>query len=352
MKRTAIGRVAAILSALLILTPQLWAAGGGEESSHEEHEAAEHHDEHEEGLPDIEPIELSDGGRLVVVASTNLLGDVLANVAGDAADVTVLMELGQNPHSYEPTPSALRIIERAHVIFTNGLELEENLLDDLDSLAGGYVVEASAGIEPLEPAEHHEEEHDDHDDDQGHDHGTGDPHVWMDPNNAIVWVENIIHVLSAADPANADLYQSNGQEYIHELEEIDEWIREEVALIAMERRKLVVDHELFTYFADEYGFETVGAVVPATTDTAEPSARDIARLVETIKAEGVDAIFVSRTASRALAKLANTVAEEVGRDVAIIPTLTGSLAPAGEPGDTYLGFLRYNMGQIMTGLAQ
>jgi ABC-type Zn uptake system ZnuABC Zn-binding protein ZnuA len=334
-----IRRVFLLLVAVLMPASGVWARGAGEAA---EHDHEEHH-EHADGLPEIEPVDLSDGELLAVVATTSILGDVVRAVVGEAANVTVLMERGRNPHSYEPTPSALRTVERAHLVFTNGLGLEENLLDDVESIATGYVVPASAGVEPLE-AEHEDEE--------DHHHEAGDPHVWMDPTNAIVWVRNIIHALREADPANAETYEANGEAYIHELEEIDAWIREQVASIPAARRKLVVDHKLFGYFAAQYDFRTIGAVVPATTDTAEPSARDIARLVETIRDEEVRAIFVGRTASRSLEQLARTVADEVGRDVVIIHTLTGSLAPAGEPGDTYLGFLRYNVRQIMTGVSR
>ena len=216
----------------------------------------------------------------------------MSQVAGDAVDLTVMIGLGQNPHSYQPTPSAMRAAESAHIAFTNGLELEENLLDDLEAVATGYIVPVSAGIEPIagghdhdddddhdhEGEDHdHDEEGEDHDD---HVHAAGDPHVWTDPNNAIIWVENIVEALSEADPANADGYRSRGDDYISELEEIDIFIRQAIREVPRSRRKIVVDHQAFNYFAEEYGLEVVGAIIPNTTDTAEPSAREVANVVD------------------------------------------------------------------------
>lgn len=342
-----------------------------ESDDHDDHDHESDDHDHADGIPHIDPIVLADGESLSIVATTNIVGDVVRVIAGDDHEVLVLMALGDNPHSYEPTPSALRTLERAHIVFTNGLALEENLIDDLDAVAGGYVVPVSAGIEPLAGGEHShddedhddhddhdhddhhddEGEHDDHDHDHDHVHAEGDPHVWTDPNNAIVWVENIVTAMSEADPENADVYRRRGDDYIAELEEVDIFIRQTIREVPRSQRKIVVDHEAFGYFADEYGLEAVGAIVPSTTDTAEPSARDIARLVDLIREAEVQAILVGRTASRALTRLAQTIADEVGRPIRIVPMLTGSLAPAGEPGDTYLGFLRYNAEQIAFALS-
>lgn len=327
----------------------------GDEDEHDDE--GEHHDDEIRGIPDIDPVALGPGRRLSVVATTSIVADIVAAVGGDDIELTVLMERGTNPHAWEPTPRSLARVEEAHMVFVNGLNLEENLMDDLPSVATGYVVPVSAGIDVIDgyhdEEEHDEEEHDedDHDEDD-HVHAEGDPHVWMDPNNAIHWVENIVVALSNADPANESDYERRGIAYIEDLRAVDQEIRRRLASIPEGRRKLVADHESFSYFAEEYGFATVGAIVPNTTDRAEPSARDVAELVELVREEDVSAIFIGQTASPATQRLARAIADEVGREVRIIPTLTGSLAPAGEEGDTYLGFLRYNIEQIFSGLGQ
>lgn len=342
----------------------LWAGGSGEvESDHDAHEL-EH--EHMEGHH-IEPIVPDEAVRLAVVATTSIVGDVVRQVVGDAADLTVLMDIGQNPHAWEPTPRAIGRIEEAHLLFMNGINLEEGLMEIIDSIDTGYVLSVSEGIEVLggsghhgEDAEeehddhHHDEDHDDgeddHDEGDGHHHAAGDPHVWFDPNNVIVWVENIEHALSAADPGNAAEYEENAERYIAELQAIDREVRDAVAMIPPERRKLVIDHVALAYFADRYEFEVLGTVIPSVTDQAEPSASDLAALVETIESERIGAIFVGGTASRGLRRMTETVAEEVGRPIEVRELLTGSLTADGR-GDTYLEFVRYNTRQIVEGLS-
>jgi ABC-type Zn uptake system ZnuABC Zn-binding protein ZnuA len=225
----------------------------------------------------------------------------------------------------------------------------------MENVAGTYVVPVSAGIAVLEGGDHddHDHDHDDAEDhDHDHDHAGGDPHFWFDPTNVIIWAENIAEALSEADPANHELYEANRDAYIAELESLDLDVRNQVASIPRNRRKLVVDHVSLTYFAEEYGFEVIGEVIPAISDQAEPSAQHIAELAEVIRDEDVAAIIIGGTAGRGLRNLVDSVAEEVGRDVEIVEILTGSLAPGGSRGDTYLDFMRYNTEQIVAGLSE
>ncbi len=298
-------------------------------------------------IPAIELVVIAPGEKLAVIATTSIIGDVVAQVGGDAIDLITLMPLGQNPHSYEPTPDAFAAIERADLIFVNGLGLEEALLTSLSGVAKGVIVPLSAGITILEGGEAHDEEETQ---DEGDDHAEGDPHFWVDPNNVMVWVENAWFALSAADPSNAEIYRANADAYIAELVALDAAIRQQVETIPPADRKLVTDHTTFTYFADEYGFELIGAIIPSFTTTSGASAGDIANLVEIIRAEEVPAIFISATADQGIQSLAQTVAAESGVEISIIPLLEGSLAPAGERGDTYLDFMAYNVEQIISGL--
>jgi ABC-type Zn uptake system ZnuABC Zn-binding protein ZnuA len=313
---------------------------------------------HAETIPSISKI-VEAGERLSVVATTSIVADVLANIAGDLVDITVLVQRGQNPHGYEPTPAALRAIERADLVFVNGLGLEEGTLADMADLTDAPIVPVSVGIVPIEFGGHDEDEHaeDDHGEEHGeddHDHAEGspDPHVWTDPANVAIWTRNVAEVLSQADPTNAVAYASSAERYEAVLRDLDDEIRGRVSAIPAEDRVLVLDHESFAYFARAYGFDIVGTIVPGTTDRAEPSAQEIARLVGVLRETGAPAIFVGRTASRGLEQLAQTVAGEVGRPVRIVSMLTGSLAPKGEEGDTYVGFMRYNVDRIVEALSK
>jgi ABC-type Zn uptake system ZnuABC Zn-binding protein ZnuA len=321
------------------------------------------HPDLEAQLPDISAVQLRDGQKLKVLASTSIVGDVVANVGGDDIELTVLIGIGQDPHSYEPKPSSLRAVEQAHVVFVNGFGLEEGLLETIESAARGVIVAVSAGIEPIDTDQRYGSQHDesstaqDRDDaarhDEGHrEHGTVDPHVWFDPTNVIVWVANIEQALSGADPENRQGYHERAEEYLKRLETLDQSIRRKLSTVPENRRKLVTDHYLFNYFADEYGFKVIGAILPGISTSAEASARQFANLVELLRKEGITTIFVGSTAGRGLEKLAAAVADELGEQVRIIYMLTGSLAERGMPGDTYIGYMEYNLNQIMNGLTR
>ncbi len=286
-------------------------------------------------LPTLEPVALAEGEKLRVVATTSIVGDVVARVGGTHIDLTVLIAAGQDPHSYQPVARDLAQVERAHVVFVNGLGLEEGLLAAIGTVAhAAPLVPVSAGVEVI-PSEEEE-------------HAEGDPHTWMDPHNVIIWSENIAAALSALDPLHAEDYRANAEAYQDELRALDDYIRQQVALIPPERRKLVTNHEAFAYFARRYGFEIIGTVYLGASRLAEPSAGEMAQLVETIRAEGVPAIFVETTVSDALAR---AIAREVGHEIGVFTLYTGSLGPPGSPADTYIGMMRANIETIVAALS-
>jgi ABC-type Zn uptake system ZnuABC Zn-binding protein ZnuA len=180
-----------------------------------------------------------------------------------------------------------------------------------------------------------------------HVHGEFDPHIWMSPRNAVVMVENIRNALVAADPANADFYAANAAVYIEKLQQLDAEIRALIAEIPAERRKLVTTHEVFGYFARDYGFEVVGSALgAATTEAADPGAGQIAALVEEIRAAGVPAIFVENVGNPALMA---RIAEEAGVKLAP-PLYTHGLGPAGSGAEDYIGMIRTNVQIIVEAL--
>jgi ABC-type Zn uptake system ZnuABC Zn-binding protein ZnuA len=303
-------------------------------------------------------------------------------IAGDRVELNVLLESGQNPHAFQPAPQDLVLATEADLIFANGLELE-SFLDDLMEGAENQeaLVIVSREITPLQAVnqhnhdeehqegEHHsdeeheedhhadeahsEEEHEEdhhadeaHEEDshQEHDHAGVDPHVWLDPNNLISWVDVIAAELVRLDPENAEFYQENASKYQEELSSLDSWIEEQVAGIPEENRELVTDHTAFGYFAEEYGFEQIGAVIPAPTTEAETSGLQLAELMETIEEYNVRAIFVSAETDP---ELSRRVAEDSGVD--LVPLYLGSLTNGG-PADTYLEFMRYNVNSISDAL--
>ena len=300
-----------------------------------------------EVLPALSPAPLGAGERLRVVATTTIVGDVVARVGGDAVQLTVLLPPGADPHTYEPTPADLTAVAGAHVLFVNGLGLEGFLERTLRNVGDVPVVSVSAGIQPrlLEEHEHEGEEHEGEEHgEESHAHGEADPHVWLDVRNVLVWVENIRQALSALDPAHADRYAANAAAYRAELEALDAWVLEQVAQVPPQNRKLVTNHPAFGYFADRYGFEQVAAVYPISPG-AEPSAREIAELEETIRRFGVPAIFAETTVNP---KLAEQVARDTG--VRLVTLYTGSLGGPGSGVESYIDLIRYDVSAIVNAL--
>lgn len=276
-------------------------------------------------------------GELQIVATTSIVGDVVQQIAGDRAEIWVLVPPDVDEHSFEPSPRDIARVSDAGLVFMNGAGLE-GFIEKLAENAGGSVnlISVSDGITPLEGQP----------DEDGHDgEGGPDPHFWTDPNNVLVWVDNIERALSEADPGGVDTYRANAEAYRAELRALDEWVRAQVEQIPPENRRLVTDHTMFTYFADEYGFEQVGAIVPGYSTLASPSAQELAALEDAIRAQGVPVIFVGSTVNPALA-------ERVAADTntRLVPILTGSLTGPDGTAPTYLEYIRHNVTTIVEAL--
>jgi len=292
-------------------------------------------------------------------------------------ELTTLVGPNGDAHTFEPAPSDNSTIADADVLFENGLGFE-TWLDDLYGSSGSEAdrVVVTEDIEPLPIVEEehadehgaeeehadehaaeehadegHEEEHagEEHAGEEEHGHGEYDPHVWHDPTNAVVMVEEIRDALVEADPGNAEAYEKNAEEYISELEALDADVQERVGSIPDENRILFTSHDTFGYFAERYGFEVVGtALGSVSTEVGDPSAGDIAALVEEIREAGVPAIFAENVQNP---DLMESIAEEAGVELA--PTLyTDALGEPGSEGDTYVGMIRHNVDTIVAALRQ
>ncbi len=271
---------------------------------------------------------------LRVVATTSIVGDVVKQVGGELVNVDILLPIGSDPHSYQPTPQDVAKISEAILVFANGAGLEEFLQNLIDNAgAADRLVEVSDGI-ALKYFGTGDNEH-----------GRGDPHTWTDPNNVKIWVKNICTKLSQVDPNHAAIYQTNANRYLSEIDQLDAWIREQVAQIPVENRKLVTDHLVFGYFSDRYGFEQIGAIIPAYSTLASPSAQDIAAIEDAIRSLGVKAIFISKNSNP-------TIAQRVAEDTAvkIVFLYYGSLSDASGPAASYLDYMRYNVTEIVNAL--
>lgn len=296
----------------------------------------EHGQEHEysvDEMPAVSAVSLSEGEKLRVVATTSIVADVVHNVGGDKIGLTALMPRGTDPHAFEPTPRDVATVADAHVVFINGVGLEVFIERLLQSAGEGVtVVPVSYGVELLKF-------------EGAGEHGGFDPHTWFDPRNVMVWADNVEHTLSTLDPNNSGAYVENAKAYKAQLEQLHDWIRDQLSEVPADRRQLVSDHAAFGYFAHRYGFEQIGAVFPGYSTLAEPSAQDIAVLEDAIREFDAKAVFVGLTVNPSLAE---RVAEDTGTELVLL--YTGSLSEPGGLAADYMSLMHYDVAAIVEAL--
>jgi ABC-type Zn uptake system ZnuABC Zn-binding protein ZnuA len=286
--------------------------------------------------------ENASGSRLKVVATTTIVGDVVRSVGGENVEVSVLIPTGVDEHAYEPTAREVATASDANLIFINGAGLEP-FIERMMKNAGGSarLIAVSEGV-PLLQGQISGESASVDDDHAGEE---GDPHVWTDPNNVLIWVDTIEKTLREEDPDHAGDYQKNAATYREQLKSLDAWVLEQVSQIPKEKRLLVTDHMVFTYFASRYGFQQVGAIVPGYSTAAAPSAQEIAALEDTIRTMNVPAIFVGNSVNQ---DLADRVTRDTGTQ--LVEIRTGSLTAEDGPAPSYIDYIRYNVNAIVTAL--
>lgn len=266
-----------------------------------------------------------------VVATTTQIGALTKAVAGDKIQLSTLLQAGASAHDYEPDPSALKKISAARIVLKNGIGLDDWLDKSINSAGGANaVVVVTTGVAISKSAGGKED----------------DPHVWHDPKNAKVMVDNIVKALGAADPANAAAFRANGDAYNLKLDAADKEARALIDSIPAANRKMVTNHDAFGYFLRAYGLTFVGAVIPSTSSEAQPSAKELAELQDLIKREGVKAIFAEE-------ELDPKVARELSKDtgVKIIDNLyADSLGKPGSGAETVDGMIVSNARKIAEAL--
>jgi len=276
----------------------------------------------------------ADADRPSVYVTTNILGDVVSEIVGDHVEVVTLMAPGADPHSFELSAQQAAGLRDADLIVANGLGLEEGLAQHVDAAADAGVPVALAGdhIDVLEYAA-----------------GAGpDPHFWTDPAQMILVVDALSPLLSdLAGDAHAEVLTA-AAEYRALLVALDEQMGRELSQIPAEDRALVTNHHVFGYLARTYDVTLLGAAIPGGTTLAAPSPSDLQELVDAIDTAGVHTIFAESSQPD---RLVQVLADEADRDVAVVELITESLAPPGEPGDTYLDMMHVNTDRIVKGLS-
>ena len=332
--------------------------------------------------------------RLRVVVSILPVANIVYNIGGDRIDLDAIMPPGADPHTFEPRPSDAVKLSQADLIFVNGMHMDESTLKlaEANLKDGAVIIELAAAVanpdELIYGTEHHhghddehghdeeeghdedddehghaeEEGHDEDDDEHGHaeeddhdedvdEHGTAeeedgepDPHLFLDPHFVIRYAKVVFVSLAERDPDNRDFYEANFNEYTARLHALDEAIQAATATIPESNRRLLTYHDSFGYFAIRYGYTVIGAIQP--NDTSQPSAQEVAALIDQLLDEGVPAIFGSILFP---ADVIDQIASETGVTVS---TLLDDGLP-GQPDDpehTYIGMMVENMKTLATTL--
>nr|WP_240779274.1 zinc ABC transporter substrate-binding protein AztC [Nonomuraea zeae] len=272
-----------------------------------------------------------------VVVTTNILGDVTRAVVGGAAEVTVLMRPDSDPHSFGVSAQEAALIEDADLIVYNGLGLEEGVLRNVEAAedAGVPALAVGEGVDPLRFTADESS-------------GKPDPHFWTDPQRMARAVDLVAaQVIAHVDGVDAAAVRAGAAAYRARVEELDGWVRRQVAAIPAAGRLLVTNHHVFGYFAQRYGFEVVGAVIPSGTTLASPSASDLKSLRDTIRRTKVKAIFADSSQPD---RLARVLASEAGVDVEVVTLFSESLSRRSPGAATYLDMIRTNTTAIVDGL--
>ena len=266
-----------------------------------------------------------------VLTSTTFLTDITRNIAGDRLTVDSILPIGTDPHSYQPAPQDIAKIENSKLLIINGAGYEQFLATLIENNGDKkIIVEASANIAARKVADG--------------EHGV-DPHMWLDPNLVITYVENIRAALTQYDPAGAEIYKSNAEAYTAQLKELDGWIKIQVEQIPAGKRLLVTNHEALGYFAERYGFEVTGSVIPSFSSNAAPSAQQMAGLIDEINKLGVSAIFLDAADNDMLAR---QIAAET--NVTVISDLHLESLTEGAPAATYIDMMKHNVSRIVEAL--
>lgn len=280
-------------------------------------------------------------GPVEVVATTTVLGDITEQIVTcGGGSVTVLMPVGTDPHEFTPSSDQVAQMVRSTLVVVNGLGLEEGLQQSLEAAEsdGARVLTIADKVDPIEFGGHSDEA-------DGHDHGSEDPHIWMDMNRMASAAAIIGEELAGV--SGDDAYVECGTKVADEIRSAESEVRALLEAVPADRRILVTDHDALGYLADAYGYEVVGTVIPGGSTLGAPSSADLADLVATMRAENVTTIFsgVGNPAA-----VADAVAAELGDDIEVVALYEGSVGEPGSGAETYIEMMKANASLISSAL--
>ncbi len=265
--------------------------------------------------------------KLKVIASFSILGDLVKNVGGDRVEITTLVGPNGDAHVYAPTPADTKRLSDAGVVFVNGFGFE-GWITRLVKASGtkAPVVVATKGVKPRRMEKGEE-----------HDHGGTDPHAWQSVANARIYVANIRDALVKADPAGQPAYEANATAYLGKLDALEQEVKDIIAKIPADRRRIITTHDAFGYFKDAYGLDFIAPQGVSTE--SEASAKDVAKIITQIRRQKIPAVFVENVTDPRLVK---RIAEETGAKIGGTLYSDALTGPGGDA-PTYIDMMRHNI---------
>ena len=279
----------------------------------------------------IASLKLSAKTKPLVVSTTNFINDITKNIGGEAFDYQSLVPTGGDPHSYEPIPQDVILVNKANLILKNGLNLE-GWISELINNSGtkATTVTVSDGVKAIESIEYK---------------NSFDPHAWMNPINGIIYAENIAKSLIIVSPKDKDYITERLLQYSQELKKIDLYIKEKIKEIPEGQRILITNHDAFRYYGMAYNLQ-LESMLGISTE-AEVQTSDIIRVIKTIKEYKVPTIFIETTINpKQMQQIASDAGIQLGDAL-----YADSLGPEGSDGENYLKMLQSNTDKIVKGLS-
>jgi ABC-type Zn uptake system ZnuABC Zn-binding protein ZnuA len=281
----------------------------------------------------------SDDAALTIVSTVAPITSIVANIAGDRASISGVVPEGTNSHTFEPPPQVSRTMEEADVVFVNGLQLEEPTFELAEENAPDDATIVKIGDEVLPESDYI------YDFSFPEKDGKPNPHLWTDPTYAVKYAEVIARTLSEVDPAGAATYAKNRDAFVAKATALSDALKADSATIPAGGKQLLTYHDAYAYFAKTYGWQVVGAVQPSNFEDPQP--KEIARLIDQVRAREVPVIFGSEVFPSAVLE---QIAKETGARYE--DTLRDDDLPGG-PGDaehSWLGLMRYDYVTMIKGL--
>lgn len=267
--------------------------------------------------------------KIKVIATTTQMFDITSNIGGDRIELTGILGPNVDPHEYEATTQDAKMLNDAKLIVENGVGLERSI-DKIVKESGSHsqIYIASSDVEILKG---------------GPNDPDGDPHLWFSVPNVKKITNGVYDNLAKIDSANKDYYLNHKNKYLASLNELDSYIRGKINGVNPMDRKMVTNHDAFGYFAQEYGLNVIGSVIPNISTESQPSAKETTDLINKIHDQKVKAIFTEKSINP---KLIDEIAKSAG--IKIVPSLYGdTLGETTSTGGTYISMMKYNTDTIV-----